>query len=76
MGERLLENILNHLGIHFARLVIEGFTLRIQYDDMRNVAHVVLLDQAAAAPAFPPKIAFAGQVTLFSVSNANTSGLE
>ncbi len=26
LAERLLENILNHPGIHFARLVVKGFS--------------------------------------------------
>src|SRR5260370_36485009 len=45
LASRSLEDVFNHSGIHFAGLVIKGLTTCIQYEDMRNVALVVLLDQ-------------------------------
>jgi len=45
MAKGISEDVLNVLGIHFSGVVVEGFAMCIQNQDVRNVALVVLLDQ-------------------------------
>jgi len=45
MVESLLEDILDRLGAHFSRLVVKGFTVGIQHQNVGDIALVVLLDQ-------------------------------
>ena len=45
MAKGASEDVLNVLGIHFSGVVVEGFAMRIQNQDVRNVGLVVLLDQ-------------------------------
>jgi hypothetical protein len=37
--------VLGNSGVHFDGLVVKGIAMRIQYEDMRDVSLVVLLDQ-------------------------------
>ena len=39
------EDVLKVLGVHFSGVVVEGFAMCIQHQDVRNVALIVLLDQ-------------------------------
>jgi hypothetical protein len=45
LAERLLKDVLNHSGLDFAGLVIKRGAMCVQYEDMRDIAFVVLLDQ-------------------------------
>src|SRR5260370_40100594 len=45
LAERLLKDVLNLSGLDFAGLVIKRGAKCVQYEDMRDIAFVVLLDQ-------------------------------
>ncbi len=45
LGARPLEDVLDMLRVHFTGLVVQWFAARVQYDDMRDIAPVILLDQ-------------------------------
>jgi hypothetical protein len=51
MAKGVSEDVFNLLGIHFSGVVVEGFAMCIQNQDVRNAALVVLLDQFLLLPA-------------------------
>src|SRR5216683_2907060 len=50
LAERLLKDVLNHSGLDFAGLVIKRGAMCVQYEDMRDIAFVVLLHRPPRLP--------------------------